>query len=796
MSFLNLALLGGAAAFLVPLVIHLLNRSRHQSIDWGAMHLLEAALQVNSRRFQWESVLLLMLRCLIPILFAIGLARPVLTSFRSSTAQGEASIVVMIDNSLSMLEPDDRQPEQTRFDRAVDEIRQLLGAQTRADLSVWSSGGGEPINVVDGSTFDNGLALRSLSKITAGAGPSEPTEIVESAAAQLGKMANPNKQLIIASDFQASQWSSLSLAQKERIRELLQSSAQPIQLSLLHFGSTTSDVTNNLSVELASESWSGQLEPVFVDDPVIITASVRNWSARQIQNAKVSFQVDQQAMASETVSLQPSSKQQVQFGCSFKTTGSHLFSVRLELPTESAGQLAGDDIAFGAIKVHEPIQVLIVDPESVNREDAGGKFLQLALSPMSSEAGLQVLLSPRLPPDDDLRRCNVLVMFGSAFDDNSAKKIVSFVQQGGGFLLVASEGMDIGRVNRLWLEQTKLLPAKFLERRKSSNDESLRIKKQNHQDSVLALFNSPEQGDLLSIQVQQCQPLEIQAAPELANVATLEVGEQDASTKSHALDTTTLLLEDQSVLLAKRSFGNGSVMQLGLSPDPKWSNFATRPVFVPFMQRLVMSLLGEGLQPPQQYLTGQTPSLSPKQLYSASASMLQVAGIKERWSSEGSQEVSLAWIEPNGQSSKISIDRIREATGTDAISAASGNNSPQIISLPMMRWPGVYRVGPSDSLNTAITPDSNGAAKELGLAIAAAAVPSHESDTKLMSKDQLDQLAKSLGATVVESASSFQAMQQVRRDGKEIWRPLVVVLLIFLFGEIFLARRVTRGASW
>ncbi len=44
MTFLNLALAFGAAALLIPLVIHILNRSRFRTVQWGAMHLLEAVI--------------------------------------------------------------------------------------------------------------------------------------------------------------------------------------------------------------------------------------------------------------------------------------------------------------------------------------------------------------------------------------------------------------------------------------------------------------------------------------------------------------------------------------------------------------------------------------------------------------------------------------------------------------------------------------------------------------------------------------------------------------------------------
>ncbi len=127
MSFLNWILLGGAFAFTIPLVIHLLNRSRFKVVDWGAMQLLEAALQVNSKRIQWQAWLLLLMRCLIPILLAIGLARPVLTSWRTAGAGGNRSIVLLIDNSLSMQARDAQQTSQ--FERAVAQASKIIAEQ-------------------------------------------------------------------------------------------------------------------------------------------------------------------------------------------------------------------------------------------------------------------------------------------------------------------------------------------------------------------------------------------------------------------------------------------------------------------------------------------------------------------------------------------------------------------------------------------------------------------------------------------------------------------------------------------
>ena len=67
MSFLNGALVLGALTALVPLVIHLFNRSRFKVVKWGASHLLESVLRKNRKQIQLEQWIILIIRCAIPI---------------------------------------------------------------------------------------------------------------------------------------------------------------------------------------------------------------------------------------------------------------------------------------------------------------------------------------------------------------------------------------------------------------------------------------------------------------------------------------------------------------------------------------------------------------------------------------------------------------------------------------------------------------------------------------------------------------------------------------------------------
>ena len=75
MIFGNPALAWGALAFSIPLILHILNRSRFRQVEWGAMHLLESVVKVNHKRLRIEQLILLLVRCAIPALLAMCLAR-------------------------------------------------------------------------------------------------------------------------------------------------------------------------------------------------------------------------------------------------------------------------------------------------------------------------------------------------------------------------------------------------------------------------------------------------------------------------------------------------------------------------------------------------------------------------------------------------------------------------------------------------------------------------------------------------------------------------------------------------
>jgi hypothetical protein len=76
MTFLNPLMLAGLAVVAVPLIIHLLNRRKARTVDWGAMQFLAASLARRNKKIIVEELILMALRCLGLALVVLAMARP------------------------------------------------------------------------------------------------------------------------------------------------------------------------------------------------------------------------------------------------------------------------------------------------------------------------------------------------------------------------------------------------------------------------------------------------------------------------------------------------------------------------------------------------------------------------------------------------------------------------------------------------------------------------------------------------------------------------------------------------
>ncbi len=122
---LNPALAGFAALLAVPLVIHLLNRRRYRTVPWAAMEFLLQAYKKKRKKLQVENLLLLLLRCAIPVVLAFVFARPYFgpDSLLSVVGEPKREVIVVLDESYSMSR---RAGSGTLFQTAIEQIRRLV----------------------------------------------------------------------------------------------------------------------------------------------------------------------------------------------------------------------------------------------------------------------------------------------------------------------------------------------------------------------------------------------------------------------------------------------------------------------------------------------------------------------------------------------------------------------------------------------------------------------------------------------------------------------------------------------
>ncbi len=133
MNFVQSAFLGALAAVAVPVIVHLLFRSRARRVNLGTLRFLRQVLERTAQRQRIMRWLLLAMRMTVVALLALLFARPYLVA----AGLGGASklLVVLIDSSATM----DLKQEGTRLvDRAIREARELVSnqpARTRVEVA-------------------------------------------------------------------------------------------------------------------------------------------------------------------------------------------------------------------------------------------------------------------------------------------------------------------------------------------------------------------------------------------------------------------------------------------------------------------------------------------------------------------------------------------------------------------------------------------------------------------------------------------------------------------------------------
>ena len=728
MSFLNLILLGGAAAASIPLIIHLFHRSRFQIVKWAAMHLLDPRLASRKRRIRIENLLLLLIRCLIPLILALLMARPVLTGMRALMGSSKTSAVLLLDNSYSM---DVGAKGQTTFIQARNAAHELITHLGRgSEVSVVMMGG-VPGPLLDEPTFNTDRADRELVKLESGYGSAATPASLEMGIGTLRRMHEVHRELIVLSDFQKNSWGEAEDVERARIANLMKQLPVVPEVTFLHIGH---EDKNNISVQ--SLDFSRFL--LGVGQKFQVRANLKNHGDVPYPNLRVYFRVDGQERSASQVSLAPHEDGQVLFTYTFETPGSHVIAVEADAPDS----LKSDNSLLASVPVWDQLPVLLVNGNPGNGPLEGETdFLEIALRPYSavktSLADLitTTVIKPELLTVTSLKDQRVVVLANVAqLDAKQVKALEDFVRGGGGLLIFPGSRIKTDWYNKTFTDNGKgLFPWRLasLEGGLEDNATHSTILVQNYEHPALAIFNDPRAGNLSTATIRLWYKF---AEENSGNVRATTIG-----SVTNASPFVIARLNNGDPFLVEKRFGDGSVIACSAPCAAEWSNLPLRPFYLPLMQQLVTYLAAK-FDPPRNVDIGRPlVAVLPAALGGKSLDLIDPAGLKHKL-------------------------------------IATNEAGRALVHFDETFRPGLYILQTPTNVPLHFVVNTTRA----------------ESDLTQLTPDEIKAVAKPWNASVASSWEEYHQREERRRFGREIWRPLLWLLLGLIFAELLLEQRVGR----
>lgn len=583
MNYLNPLLLGGLLAAAIPFVIYMFNRSQYKVHKWGAMHLLDAAMTTNRKKIKLEQILLLALRCSIPLFLALCMARPVITGMKNLIRNAKSSMVVLVDNSYSMESGD---AAQNSFQKATEETSKVIDSLPRgSQVAVVGMAG--PISKEEVSGYDLSQSRRVIRDAKGGFGSASPAESLESAAGLFAEnMHHADRQLIIVSDFQKSSWGDKKSESRKRAFELVNSANVKPRLVLMDVGQEAQDNVAVESIEL-SQSIIG------VGQKVKIRANIKNFSKQDFADLRVYFRADGESKAVSQANLGSGESTQVLFSYSFDKPGSHIVEVSID-----ADSLKADNACSLSVPVLDELPVLLVDGDPDSRVlKSETSFLNFALQPFAAtRSELKDMTVPstveiaKFKPEMAVESRVMILANISKLNDEQLKAVSEFVSTGGGLMIFPGDKIDYNWYNDKLLQNGRgLLPLKLGKiNSRTDEEEPASIVSQHYNHPALDLFNDPRNGSLSGASIKLWYELQ-----------NIEGGSAENETVQ-----TLAKLDNGDALLVEKKFGHGRVILSSIPADADWSNLPMRPFYLPLMQQLT-AYLASTVYPPRNLEIGQ-----------------------------------------------------------------------------------------------------------------------------------------------------------------------------------------------
>lgn len=459
------AMLAALAAMALPPLIHLLNRRRVPTVDWGAMMFLDAGRRARTR-FRLAEWLLMLARMALLGLVALAAARPFLrppaaaATTAAAPSQGRRDIVLILDGSAAMGRrgPDGWSPA----DRALAYARRLVRSLRAGDSAAILVAADRVRPLVDPPRSDRGLLIQSLAEVPRPTGSADLPGALAEAFRILETTRNPARSIVVLTDGRRASWRPDQAERRRLLRALHGRLSVRPALHVVRF-EPAADAD-------AADAGIGPIELsrglVAPGATIEVRAAVTNEGPAPLTRT-VELVRDGRPEAGATVTIGPlpsGSQAPVVFRVRLVEPGAHALAIRLT--PDPADPLVSNDESACAVEVVEALPVLLVDGEP-GREPLSGEvdFLRAALAPRDDETPqfLATTIGLDLLSSESLSAARVAVLANvDRLTSAQATAVGSFLDNGGGVLFIPGDRSDADAANAaIYREGRGWLPARL-----------------------------------------------------------------------------------------------------------------------------------------------------------------------------------------------------------------------------------------------------------------------------------------------------------------------------------------------
>ena len=402
MTFLSPFLLWFLAAASVPVIIHLLNKRRHKTVQWAAMQFLLKATRESRGKKKLRHILILTCRALGIAALAFAAARPVVSGLLGWGAGTIDTVVLILDRSASMeLRSGDGQAAKREL--VLQKVRDAM-----ADI-------GNPRLVLIDSATGKAQEVPSpdvLAEISATAATDSAADIpaLVSAATETLSTGSGRSEIWLASDLQNSNWRPDDSERWDAARANLAALPQKPALRVL---SLTGDSAPNVSLRVLSSRRSS-------DGLLLDLELIRSEDDRGTLNLPLTVRVNGTASGESLTLPGQSLRFQKRIAIKDEAESGHGW---LSIPADGNPR---DNAVFFAYGPARPVKSLIVAPKGESAD-----YLALAAAPPGFEKQTAERIDPAAFAQTSTADYSMILWAAPLPSATNANLLEAFLKAGG-----------------------------------------------------------------------------------------------------------------------------------------------------------------------------------------------------------------------------------------------------------------------------------------------------------------------------------------------------------------------------